>query len=99
MYVNREVDAVAHYVAGLRYPRLRAIQWNEQRIELDCCLSVDRVTCGLLYRVNCVDGVAERLTVRFEPERHRWVLESVLPPDGEPSQLPPLNGSLIDSGS
>jgi len=76
MYVNREIDAVTDYVVGVSYPRLRAIHWNDRRIDLRRCVSVDRVADGLLY---CVDGSAGRLTVRFEPHRHRWILESVGP--------------------
>ena len=74
MYVNREVDAVADYVAGISYPRLRAIHWNERRINLRRYIAVNRVTGGLLYRV---DGDAGRLVIRFELRRHRWVFESV----------------------
>ena len=74
MWVNSEVDALVAYIRGLQFPSLQAIRWNRRRVDLTAPARVERATLSLKY--HCTDGLT-RYTIRFEPMRQTWYLETI----------------------
>jgi hypothetical protein len=58
----------------LQYPTLKAIRWENRRIDLKGPAQVERGTMALHY--NCSDGLT-RYSIRFEPTRQKWYLEAI----------------------
>ncbi len=74
VWIDKEVDAMAQFRAGLTYPILRAIRWDGRRIDFTSHARVERTTRSLLYRF---DEGTTRYAIRFEPDHQKWFLEAI----------------------
>ncbi|MCX6093086.1 MAG: hypothetical protein NTX23_09505 [Candidatus Bipolaricaulota bacterium] len=74
MWIDQTVDATVEFPNGLTFPRLRAIRFCDEEIAFPTPARVDPTPSALVYRTRA--GVRE-YTLRFEPTRQRWTLESV----------------------
>ena len=87
MWINEEVDVLARHVIGIQHPLVKAIRWQNRRIDMEGSGKVERKTIGLEYE--CTDG-ADRYFLHFTPRQGRWVLLHI-DDSGlhDPADLPP----------